>query len=82
MEKTNKERHFSIELKTKANLKNITLTNGGHENVLIVGSIGKLERAEFTEEVILEVAGEAGVLRINLLPEEITIKSKEASGNA
>ena len=69
--KTSKERYFSIELKAKANLKNVTLTNGGHENVLIEGNIGEFQRAEFIEGVILEVVGNSGVLRINLLPNEI-----------
>jgi hypothetical protein len=75
LEKVNKERFFSVELKSKVNLKNVTLTNGSHENVLIEGSIGQLKRAEFAEDVILEVVGDKGVLRINLNQDEI--KKKE-----
>ena len=60
------ERFFSVELKSKVSLKNITLTNGGQENVLVEGSIGELQRAEFSEGIILEVVGDQGVLRINL----------------
>jgi len=52
-----KERSFSIELKSKVNLKNITLDNGSHENVLIEGTIGELEHAKFVEDVVLEVMG-------------------------
>lgn len=74
MEKTLKERFFSIELKSKVNLKNITLTNGGHENVLVEGTIGELQRAEFAEGIILEVVGDKGVLRINLTQDEIKKK--------
>ena len=76
MEKVN-ERCFSIELKSKVNLKNVTLTNGGHENVLIEGTLGQLQRAEFAEGVILEVVGEKGILRINLSQNEI--KTKKAT---
>ena len=76
MEKVN-ERCFSIELKSKVNLKNITLTNGGHENVLIEGTLGQLKHAEFAEGIILEVVGDNGVLRINLSQNEI--KTKEAT---
>ncbi len=73
----NKERFFSVELKSKINLKNITLTNGGHENVLIEGNIGKLQYAAFSDNVVLEVVGNKGTLRINITPEEIKAKSKE-----
>ena len=77
MEKMLKERCFSIELKSKVNLKNITLTNGGHESVLIEGTLGQLKHAEFAEGIILEVVGDNGVLRINLSQNEI--KTKEAT---
>lgn len=70
------ERFFSVELKSKVNLKNITLTNGGQENVLVEGSIGELLRAEFSEDIVLEVVGDKGVLRINLSPDDIKQKDK------
>lgn len=72
MEKTlKKERFFSVELKSKVSLKNVTLSNGNHENVLVEGSIGKLQRAEFAEGVILQIVGDKGVLRVNLEESEI-----------
>jgi hypothetical protein len=77
MEKTSKERFFSVELKSKVNLKNITLTNGGHENVLVEGTIGELQHAGFAEGVILEIVGDKGVLRINLSQDEIRSKEKQ-----
>ena len=71
------ERFFSVELKSKFNLKNITLTNGDQENVLVEGSIGELQRAEFSEGIILEVVGDKGVLRINLSLDDIKQKEKQ-----
>ena len=71
------ERFFSVELKSKVNLKNITMTNGSGENVLVEGSIGELQRAEFSEGIILEVVGDKGVLRINLSQDEIKLKEKQ-----
>ena len=38
-----KELSFSVELKSKKYLKNIMLTNGAREDVLIEGVLGKLE---------------------------------------
>jgi hypothetical protein len=68
---TRKERFFSIELESNANLKNVTLSNGNHENVLIEGTIGHLKHAIFTDDVVLEVVCDKGVLRINLTQNEI-----------
>jgi hypothetical protein len=82
MEKTLKERFFSVELKSKVNLKNVTVSNGNHENVLVEGTIGQLLRADFAEDVILEIVGDKGVLRINLTQDEIKTKAKQVEGGA
>jgi hypothetical protein len=76
MEKTSKERFFSVELKSKVNLKNVTFSNDNHENVLVEGSIGQLQRAEFAEDTILQVIGDKGVLRVNLEENEINRTTK------
>jgi hypothetical protein len=67
----NKERVFSVELKSKSHLKNVTLTNGSNDRVLIEGTIGELVQATFAEGIILEVVGKKGVLTIDLGEEEI-----------
>jgi hypothetical protein len=73
-----KERFFSIELQSKANLKNVTLSNGGsQENVLIEGTIGQLRRATFVDGIVLEVVCDKGVLRINITQDEIKTKEKQ-----
>jgi hypothetical protein len=66
-----KERVFSVELKSKRNLKNVTLTNGSSDSVLVEGTIGELVQATFAEGIILEVIGKKGVLRIDLGEDEI-----------
>ncbi len=68
---TDKERVFSVELKSKNHLKNLTLTNSSSDNVLVEGTIGELVQATFAEGVILEVVGKKGVLRIDLGKDEI-----------
>ncbi len=68
---SNKERLFSIELKSKAHLKNITLTNNSSEDVLIEGVLGELEQASFAEGIILEIVGSNGILRVDLGEDEI-----------
>jgi hypothetical protein len=66
-----KERGFSVELKSKKNLKNVTLTNGSSDSVLVEGTIGELVQATFAEGIILEIVGKKGVLRIDLGEDEI-----------
>lgn len=70
------ERFFSIELKSKADLKNISLTNGAQDSVLVEGTIGELVQATFVEGVILEIAGKKGTVRINLKEKELRKETK------
>jgi len=78
---TEKERSFSIELKSKANLKNITLNNNSQENAIVEGTIGELEHAGFVEDMVLEVVGGKGVLRIDISENEIKRKGANAPAN-
>ena len=57
----------------------MAVADGGYENVLVEGTIGQLQRAEFVENLILEVVGDKGVLRINLAQEDI--KKQGAGGD-
>ncbi len=71
-----KERVFSIELSSRSHFKNVTLANGSSDNVLVEGTLGELVGASFVEDVILEIIGKKGILRINLEAKDIT-KTKE-----
>jgi hypothetical protein len=55
MEEIDKERFFSVELKSKVNLKNVTVRESSLKNVLVEGTLGKLQCAEFNDGMILEV---------------------------
>jgi hypothetical protein len=79
MQEINKERFFSVELKSKVSLKNVTLSDSSLENVLLEGTLGQLQQASFAEDVILEVVGDKGVLRINLSQNDIS-KNQQQKG--
>jgi hypothetical protein len=79
---SSKERVFSIELKSKRNLKNITLTNGSSDSVLVEGTIGELVQATFAEGIILEVIGKDGILRVDLGEDEIKKTPKQNGSEA
>ncbi len=76
MEEIDKERFFSVELKSRVNLKNVTVRESGLENVLVEGTLGKLQHAEFADGVVLEVFGDKGVLRVNLTMNDIKKREK------
>ena len=78
-EMEDKERHFSIELKSKADLKNVTLANGSRDSVLVEGTIGELVQATFAEGIILEIVGKKGTLRINLKEKELRKEPQSAT---
>jgi len=66
------QRFFSIELKSKQQIKNISMSNDKQkESTLIEGTIGNLVEASFMEGVVLEVKGTRGVLRIDLQQQEV-----------
>jgi hypothetical protein len=73
-----KERSFSVELKSRTYLTNLTLIDSSQENVLVEGTLGQLQHASVTDGVVIEVIGDKGVLRINLTKDEIR---EERKGN-
>jgi len=68
---------FTVELKSRGNVKNVTLSNGA-QGVLIEGTLGTLKRAEFVDDVVLEVTGANGVLRVNLAREDLAKYTRKA----
>ncbi len=65
------EHMFSIQLKSKAHVKNVSLSNDERSNVLIEGFLGKLENVDFTEGILLEINGANGSLRMDLSEKEL-----------
>ncbi len=74
------ERIFTIELKSKGDVMNVTV--GRDEQVLIEGSIGSLTRARFLEDLILEVIGSNGELRIDLAMKDLEHSTKSEASSA
>lgn len=71
---------FSIEMKSKRHVKNISITDEQRNSVLFEGHLGELERLSMIEGLALEVRGTNGTLRIDLSEEELrTILSYQHS---
>jgi hypothetical protein len=60
---------FTIELKSKSDVKNVSLD--GDEHIFIEGSLGSFKRAQFVEDLVLEVIGSNGELRIDLTSRDL-----------
>ncbi len=71
------ERFFSVELKSKANLKTLNFEHASASSVLIEGTLGELLHASFVEEGLMEISGSKGTLRLNLSEHEFTKPQRE-----
>ena len=69
---------FTIELRSKGDVKNVTLD--GDERVFIEGSLGSFRRAHFVEDLVLEVIGTNGELRIDLGTKDLEKPGKTIEG--
>jgi hypothetical protein len=58
-------------MKSRDNIKTISMSNIPHESVLFEGFLGELEELGMVEEVILEMKGSNGILRIDLSEKEL-----------
>jgi hypothetical protein len=69
-ERNGKEkRMFTIELRSKADVRNVSLDD--KKGILIEGSIGSLVRARFLDDLVLEVVGSDGELRMDLSKKDL-----------
>lgn len=57
---------FSATLDSKEQVKNISLTEDLYQKVFFEADLGKLKQVKFTDDLLLEVVGTKGVLRIDM----------------
>ena len=65
-----KENGFSVEMKSRENVDTISFSENTYE-VLIEGTLGKLEELGMFEEAVLIVEGTKGTLRVDLTPDDL-----------
>jgi len=65
------ERGFSVEMESKRHVKTISVSDESHDRVLFEGNLGKLKELGMVEEIILEIKGANGTLRIDLHEDEL-----------
>ena len=73
------EHTFTIELKSKEYVNNISISDHTHDLVLFEGNLGKLIELSLVESDVLEIAGANGILRVTATMEHLDKALKEAS---
>jgi len=71
LEVKNVEHVFSIEMKSKKFVKNISISDEAHDRVLFEGNLGELLELSIVECDVLEFIGVNGVLRVGLSKEQL-----------
>jgi len=72
------EHTFSLEIKSKKFVKNISISDEAHDRVLFEGNLGELLELSLVEDV-LELVGANGVLRVGLTEDQLRKALKLAS---
>jgi hypothetical protein len=72
LNKTKNRRSFSVELKSKEYVKNLSLSDNGRERVLVEGVLGELEEFDVLEGLVFQLKGANGSLTLDLSGEEIS----------
>jgi hypothetical protein len=62
---------FSVELNSREHIKRVSLPNGTGDRLMVEGSLGKLIKIELIEDILLEIKGVNGTLRIEITREEL-----------
>ena len=70
LEVWNLEHTFSVEIKSKKFVKNISISDESHDRVLFEGNLGELLELSLVEDV-LEFIGANGVLRVGLTEDQL-----------
>lgn len=72
---------FSIEMKSKKYVKNITISDRTHDRVVFEGDLGELESLTLVDDYVLEFIGANGVLRLAVTEQQLQNALKEKQKN-
>ena len=75
-----RERGFSVEMTSKEHVRSLIVSDESQGKVLFEGNLGELQELGMVEEIVLQVRGTKGTLRIDLEESEFVkmLEKKEA----
>jgi hypothetical protein len=62
---------FSVEMKSKEHINQISVSFKGRNPVLFECNLGKLETLSLVEDLVLEINGKNGIIRIDITKDEL-----------
>ena len=71
MDKDKTGRGFSVEMGSKRHVKTISVSDESHDRVLFEGNLGELQELGMVEDIILEIRGVNGILRVEVCEDEL-----------
>ncbi|MBL7167221.1 hypothetical protein ISS40_00975 [Candidatus Bathyarchaeota archaeon] len=71
MERSKKKGFFSVEIESKKQLTNVSISNKPHEQIVIEGFLGEFSEIEMIENALIQFKGANGVMRIDISKEEL-----------
>ena len=74
------ERGFSVEMTSKNHVRTLVVSDESQGNVLFEGNLGELKALEMVEEIVLQVTGANGTLRIDIEVDEFRRMLKKKEG--
>ena len=64
-------RGFSVEMGSKRHVRTISVSDESHDLVLFEGNLGELQELGMVEDIILEIKGTNGTLRVEVCEDEL-----------
>ena len=82
MNRKNKEHSFSIEMKSEHAVKRMSFFGKENDRVFFEGYLGELRNVSMVEDLMLEIEGDHGILRLDITSQEIEeyFTKKKSSG--
>ena len=72
MDETSKSKvSFSLELYSRNHIKRVALPDGSGDRLVVEGNLGPLTDLEMVEDIILEINGASGKIRIDITRKEL-----------
>jgi len=71
MGKRIEEHSFSIEMRSKDSVKTLSFMEKENGNVFFEGFLGKLKNISMVEDVMLEIEGKNGIIKLDITSQEI-----------
>lgn len=62
---------FSLELFSRNHIKRVALPDGSGDRLIIEGNLGRLTDLELVEDILLEIIGVSGKMRIDITRKEL-----------